>query len=184
MASCSSWASPSPSAPCHGICPAEGGRPSQNWRTFLTNHLGQLSFVSSALSAYVPGADDVVDIPSVAVGRMPLGCPGLNTSRQCVLVGSFPRTSRMPSVRDQRLNRTTRRHRGGRDPPTVNACRRSTVSPSRVDGSPASSLLHRTTVQGSFVSDGHASAGLMSVSVEHPSTSPGRHAFVVYGEPA
>jgi hypothetical protein len=92
--------------------------PSQSWRTFLTNHLGQLPFVSSALSAYVPGADDVVDIPSVPVGRMPLVCDVPNTSHQCVLDDSFPRTSRMPIVRDHRLNRTARRHIGGRDPPT------------------------------------------------------------------
>jgi hypothetical protein len=57
-------------------------RPSQSWRTFLTNHLGQLPFESSALSAYAPGADDVVVIPSVPVGRMPLVCDGPNTSHQ------------------------------------------------------------------------------------------------------
>jgi hypothetical protein len=92
--------------------------PSQSWRTFLTNHLGQLPIVSSALSAYAPEADDVVDLPSVPVGRMPLVCEGLSTSHPGVLVDSFPRASRMPLVRDHRLNRTARRRIGGRDPPT------------------------------------------------------------------
>jgi hypothetical protein len=79
--------------------------PSQSWRTFLTNHLGQLPFVSSALSAYARGADDVVDLPSVPVRRMPLVCHALNTSDQCVLVDLFLPTSRTPIVQDHRLKR-------------------------------------------------------------------------------
>ena len=35
-------------------------RPSQTWRTFLANHLGQFACMSSVLSTYAP-ADDVVD---------------------------------------------------------------------------------------------------------------------------
>jgi putative transposase len=39
--------------------------PSRSWRTFLTNHLGQLPFLSPALSPYARGTDDVVDTPSM-----------------------------------------------------------------------------------------------------------------------
>jgi len=37
-------------------------RPSQTWRTFLANHLGQFTFDSQALSRYAPNADDVADV--------------------------------------------------------------------------------------------------------------------------
>jgi homeodomain-containing protein len=33
----------------------------QTWRTFLTNHLGNLAFTSTATSSYAPGDDDIVD---------------------------------------------------------------------------------------------------------------------------
>jgi hypothetical protein len=95
--------------------------PSQNWRTFLTNHLGQLPVLSPALSPYAPGPDDAFDIPSVPLRHMPFVCDGLNTSPQCVLVDSFPRTPcRVPVVRDHWFHRVsicataaavTRRHR-------------------------------------------------------------------------
>ena len=35
--------------------------PSQTWRTFLANHLGQFTFISAEMSRYAPGGDDVVD---------------------------------------------------------------------------------------------------------------------------
>jgi homeodomain-containing protein len=35
--------------------------PSQNWRTFLANHLGALAFTSTVTSSYAPSADGVVD---------------------------------------------------------------------------------------------------------------------------
>lgn len=93
--------------------------PSQSWRTFLTNHLGQLSFPSLALSSDEPGADDVVDTPSVPVRHMLFVCDGLNAPHRSVLVGSFARAScREPFVRDHCLDHVAMRHGGGRDPPT------------------------------------------------------------------
>jgi len=35
--------------------------PSQTWRTFLANHLGDLAFTSTVTSSYAPGDDDDVD---------------------------------------------------------------------------------------------------------------------------
>ena len=35
--------------------------PSQTWRTFLANHVGQFTFISPETSWYAPGNDDVVD---------------------------------------------------------------------------------------------------------------------------
>jgi hypothetical protein len=93
--------------------------PSQHWRTFLSNHLGQLSFPSPALSPYAPGVEDLFDTPDVLVRYMPFVCDGLNTSHQCVLVDSFPRVScRMLMVRDHGLDLVAMRYSGGRDPPT------------------------------------------------------------------
>jgi hypothetical protein len=152
--------------------------PSQSWRTFLTNHLGQLSFVSLALPAYASEADDVVHLPSVPVGHMPSLCDGLSTSHLCALVDSSPRTSRMPTVRDHRLNRTARRRIGGRDPP---ACCRSIRSTGRVDGcSCVKSLARNDCAMTVWFPRARESAGLISVSVEHQSRSPGRQGFVDY----
>ncbi len=41
--------------------PGRMNAPSQTWRTFLTNHLGDLAFISGVMSSYAKGDDDVVD---------------------------------------------------------------------------------------------------------------------------
>lgn len=43
-------------------------RPSQTWRTFLENHLGQFTLMSQVLSPYGPG-DDVVDAFATTSGE-------------------------------------------------------------------------------------------------------------------
>ena len=49
-------------------------RPSQTWRTFIANHLGQFAFNTAMLSPYVSG-DDLVDASPVRVAQFrPTGC--------------------------------------------------------------------------------------------------------------
>ena len=62
--------------------------PSQTWRTFLANHLGQFTFISPETSLYAPGGDDVVD----GSGR---------TSRQTPLLRDG--AVRLSPMRDRRL---------------------------------------------------------------------------------
>ena len=58
-------------------------RPSQTWRTFIANHLGQFEFNIQMLSPYVSG-DDVVDAsPSTC---RPISSDRLPASRQCALL--------------------------------------------------------------------------------------------------
>ena len=59
-------------------------RPSQTWRTFLANHLGQFTFISAVMSPYASG-DDVVDAAAVTSRSTPLS-DRLSASSQCVLV--------------------------------------------------------------------------------------------------
>ena len=93
--------------------------PSQSWRTFLTNHLGQFPFPSPALSPYAPGADNVVDTPLCAGSAHAVRlrwAEHLSSMR----ARRFARANviRMPIVRDHCLDRVAMRHSGGRDPPT------------------------------------------------------------------
>ena len=58
-------------------------RPSQTWRTFIANHLGQFECNTQVLSPYVSG-DDLVDAsPSTC---RPISSDRLPASRQCALV--------------------------------------------------------------------------------------------------
>jgi hypothetical protein len=51
--------------------------PSQTWRTFLANHLGQFTFISPETSPYVPGAVDVGDGFGLTFRQTPLSRDGL-----------------------------------------------------------------------------------------------------------
>jgi hypothetical protein len=59
-------------------------RPSQTWRTFLANHLGQFTFISPMMSPYASG-DDVIDASAVTSRSTPLA-DRLSAPSQCVLV--------------------------------------------------------------------------------------------------
>jgi hypothetical protein len=59
-------------------------RPSQTWRTFFANHLGQFTLISPVMSPYVSG-DDVVDAAAVTSRSTPLS-DRLPASSQCVLI--------------------------------------------------------------------------------------------------
>jgi putative transposase len=50
--------------------------PSQTWRTFLANHLGQFTFTSPETSLYAPGADDVGDVSGLTFRQTPLSAMG------------------------------------------------------------------------------------------------------------
>jgi len=58
MANCSSSASQSPNARCRGL-PDRRTRPSQTWRTFLANHIGNLTFNSTVTSSFATSDEDV-----------------------------------------------------------------------------------------------------------------------------
>jgi hypothetical protein len=59
-------------------------RPSQTWRTFLANQLGQFTCISSVISPD-PSRDDVVDATAVTCRSTPVS-ERLSASSQCVLV--------------------------------------------------------------------------------------------------
>jgi hypothetical protein len=96
--------------------------PSQTWRTCLTNHLGDLAFVSPMTSSYESGDDDVADV---------LG----SSFRPALLSRDAPYASSLWAVVDYLLRFDTRllagvtqdslhdltgtRPRSGRDPPTL-----------------------------------------------------------------
>jgi hypothetical protein len=52
--------------------------PSQTWRTFIANHLGQFTFISPATSPYAPSADDVVDLSGLLFRTVPFQPYGLS----------------------------------------------------------------------------------------------------------
>jgi len=102
-------------------------RPSQTWRTFLANHLGQFTCMSPVMSPYASG-DDVVDAAVVTSRSTPLS-DRLSASSQCVLVdwrASVPRTFvGSPIDQDHFRDRTGMRRSAGRAPPR-NRCVHST----------------------------------------------------------
>jgi hypothetical protein len=98
-------------------------RPSQTWRTFLANHLGQFTFISPMMSPYASG-DDVIDASAVTSRSTPLS-DRLSAPSQCVLVdwrASGRRTcvgSRIAP--DHCRDRTSMRRNTSRAPPK-NVC--------------------------------------------------------------
>jgi hypothetical protein len=59
-------------------------RPSPTWHTFLANHFGQFTYMSSVLSPHAPG-DDVVDA-SARTCRSTQSSDRLSESRQCARI--------------------------------------------------------------------------------------------------
>ncbi len=55
--------------------------PSQTWRTFLANHLGQFTFRSPETSPYALRADDVVELSGQTFRQTPLSRDGLYASQ-------------------------------------------------------------------------------------------------------
>ena len=98
-------------------------RPSQTWHTFLANHLGQFTCMSSVLAPYAPG-DDVVDA-SARVCRSTQSSDRLSASRQCARIDwPAPVQTRclglrftQDCLRDRRDTRRT-----SRAPPRLDAC--------------------------------------------------------------
>src|SRR5262245_34648012 len=94
-------------------------RPSQTWRTFLANHLGQFTLMSQVLSPYASG-DDVID----AFARTSSAAPWsdqLPASRQCVRA-DWPASVRRiglggPCAQDHLRDRTGLPRSNGRAPP-------------------------------------------------------------------
>ena len=98
-------------------------RPSQTWRTFLANHLGQFTFTSQVLSPYASD-DDVVDAAARTCRSTPLS-DWLSASTQCALV-DWPASARhtfrgLHFTQDHLRARTGMRRSTGRAPPR-NGC--------------------------------------------------------------
>src|SRR6266851_280650 len=97
--------------------------PSQTWRTFFANHLGELTFVSPVTSSYAPGDESVVDACGLSFRPASLLRDGLCASNQCAVVDwppSLRRTSLGCRVAQDHLpDRTRTLPSSGRDPPTA-----------------------------------------------------------------
>ena len=123
--------------------------PSQTWRTFLANHLGQFTFISPETSLSAPGGDDVVDGSGLTFRQTPLSCDAQYTSHQCA-VGERPSLQRtLPSkhlVQDHLHDRISIRTSSGRGPPTHGMCRPTHVYARRVDWCSCTGSRRRTTV--------------------------------------
>jgi hypothetical protein len=104
-------------------------RPSQTWRTFLANHLGQFTFISPVLSPYASG-DDVVDA-FARTCRSTRSSARLPASRQRALVdwpaAVRPRFLGLHFTQDHPRDRTSMRRSAGRAPPR-NGCLQPTHS--------------------------------------------------------
>jgi hypothetical protein len=95
--------------------------PSQTWRTFLANHLGNLAFTSTVTSSFAPDDDDVVDA-SVLPRPVPPSRDRRYACTQwaCVNWPSLQRTSLDWRVaQNQPLRRTRTRFSCGKDPPKL-----------------------------------------------------------------
>ena len=95
-------------------------RPSQTWRTFIANHLGQFEFNTQVLSPDVSG-DDLVDASpstsrSISSDRLP-------APRQCALLDGRASARRaclgLPCTQDHLRDRTGMRRSAGRAPPRI-----------------------------------------------------------------
>jgi len=75
--------------------------PSQTWRTFFANHLGDLAFMPPVMSSSAPDDDDVVDASGFSFHPMPLSLDGLCAAKQSAVV------DKCVSRNDSRTKRTT-----------------------------------------------------------------------------
>jgi len=96
--------------------------PSQTWRTFLANHIGQLTLISPATSLCAPHADDVINVPRLPFCHAPSWNDEVFASHRRVVVDwctSLQRTScGTHTVQDVREAMAIR-NRTGRGPPTA-----------------------------------------------------------------
>jgi len=117
--------------------------PSQTWRTFLANHLGQFTLSSPETSLDVPGGDDVVDGADLTFRQTPLSCDAQYASHQCA-VGKRPSLQRtLPGkhiVHDHLHDRISIRTSSGRGPPPHGRFGRPTSMPGESIGAPAPDL--------------------------------------------
>jgi hypothetical protein len=94
--------------------------PSQTWRTFLANHIGQLTFPSPTTSPYAPHVDGVIEASGLPFCHTPLSNDELYASHRGVVVdwyASLQRTSRgTHSVQHVHETMSIRNHTG-RGPP-------------------------------------------------------------------
>jgi hypothetical protein len=95
--------------------------PSQTWRTFLANHLGQFTFISPETSLYAQGDDDVVDGSGLTFRQTPLSRDAPYASHQCAVVERRSLQGTLPGkhlVQAHLHGGITIRTRSGRGPPT------------------------------------------------------------------
>jgi hypothetical protein len=116
--------------------------PSQTWRTFLANHLGQLTSISRVTSLYAPHGDDVVEESGLTFRQTLLPRDGLYAPDPCAVVewrASLLRGSLGTHfVQDHLPVGIVIRNTNGRGPPTHGWLGRPTVCARRGDWSPAS----------------------------------------------
>jgi hypothetical protein len=103
--------------------------PSQTWRTFLANHLGNRAFASTVTSLFGESDDHGVDACGLPFRFVPPSRDGRYTSSQWAFVDwppSLPPTSHAWRVAQDQLRRRARtRFSSGKDPPqswTVDIC--------------------------------------------------------------
>jgi hypothetical protein len=94
--------------------------PSQTWRTFLANHLGQFTFNSPDTSLDAPSRDDVVDGSGLTSRHTPSSCQAPYASYQGAVV-EHPSPQRTPPGKhidqDRLHDRISVRTISGRGPP-------------------------------------------------------------------
>jgi hypothetical protein len=103
--------------------------PSQTWRTFLANHIGNLAFASTVTALFGESDDDGVDVCGLPCRPVLPSRDGRHASSQWAFVDwppSLPPTSHAWRVAQDQLRRRTRtRFSSGKDPPqswTVDTC--------------------------------------------------------------
>jgi hypothetical protein len=102
-------------------------RPSQTWRTFLANHLGQFTRISPVMSPHLSG-DDVVDAAAVTSRSTP-SSDRLSASSQCLLIdwrASVRRTFVGSRIADDHCRDRTDMRSGTSRAPPKNGCVRPT----------------------------------------------------------
>ena len=96
-------------------------RPSQTWRTFVANHLGQFSFDSCVLLPYAPDADDA-DVSCSPCRQTRLSRNALYALHQGAAIdwrdSLQPTSSRRCPIQDRVEDAIAIRNRSGRGPPT------------------------------------------------------------------
>jgi hypothetical protein len=95
--------------------------PSQTWRTFVANHIGQLTLISPATPPCVPHPDDVIDVSGLVFCEPPSWNDELFAAQRCIVVdwcASLQRTSCGTRTVQDVGEAIAIRNRTGRGPPT------------------------------------------------------------------